>query len=76
MWKVQLFELNYDDRESKAVQDVIDSGWITMGQRTVDFESAFESFLGEGRCVALSSATAALQARESSENQWVRNGTA
>jgi len=31
MWKVQLFELNYDGRESKAVADVLKSGWITMG---------------------------------------------
>jgi dTDP-4-amino-4,6-dideoxygalactose transaminase len=31
MWKVQLFKLNYDEKESKAVKDTVDSGWITMG---------------------------------------------
>jgi dTDP-4-amino-4,6-dideoxygalactose transaminase len=60
MWKVQLFELNYDDREARAVQEVLDSKWLTMGPRTGEFESAFEQFLGEGHCTAVSSATAAL----------------
>lgn len=33
MWKVQLFKLNYDDREVQAVVDVVKSGWITMGEK-------------------------------------------
>lgn len=61
MWNVQLFELNYDHRERQAADDAISSGWITMGQRTINFEEAFQSFLGgESECVAVSSATAAL----------------
>lgn len=60
MWKVQLFELNYDDRETRAVREVLESGWITMGQRTIDFETAFEGLLGAGRCTALCNGTAAL----------------
>lgn len=60
MWKVQLFELNYDDREPRAVRDVVESGWITMGQQTLDFEAAFEDLLGHGHCTAVSSCTAAL----------------
>jgi len=39
MWKVPLFELNYDDREKRSVNDVLDSRWITMGERTQEFES-------------------------------------
>jgi len=31
MWKVQLFKLNYDERETQAVKDVVNSGWTTMG---------------------------------------------
>lgn len=61
MWKVPLFELNYDEAEANAVRDVIESGWITMGEKTVEFESAFESFLGNGlKATVVSSGTAAL----------------
>ncbi len=61
MWKIQLFKLNYDDREIKAVADVVKSGWITMGEKTQEFERGFDSFLGDGvRCTAVSSGTAAL----------------
>lgn len=60
-WKVQLFKLNYDEREYGAVMDTLKSGWITMGQRTLDFEEAYAKELGEGsKCVAVSNGTAAL----------------
>jgi len=60
-WKVQLFKLNYGEEELQAVVDTIESGWITMGQRTIDFEAAFSTYLGEDyRGVAVSSGTAAL----------------
>lgn len=60
-WKVQLFKLNYDERETNAVLDTLKSGWLTMGQRTLDFEAAYEKTLGAGvRCVALANGTAAL----------------
>ena len=60
-WKVQLFKLNFDEREVEAVADTLRSGWITMGQRTLDFEAAYAAMLGEGtRCLAVSSGTAAL----------------
>jgi dTDP-4-amino-4,6-dideoxygalactose transaminase len=60
MWDVQLFELNYDDAESKAVQEVLDSGWITMGPKTAKFEQEFGRLLGDGSCCAVSNGTAAL----------------
>lgn len=60
-WKVQLFKLNYDNREPEAVQKVLESGWITMGQNTLDFESRFAEFLGgETKCLAVANCTAAL----------------
>ena len=60
-WKVQLFKLNYDEREYNAVLDTLKSGWITMGQRTVDFETAYAQELGEGaQCLAVANGTAAL----------------
>ena len=60
-WKVQLFKLNYNDLEPKAVQEVLESAWITMGQKTQDFELEFSKFLGHDyKCLALSNCTAAL----------------
>ena len=60
-WKVQLFELNYCEKEKKAASDVIDERWLTMGKKTKEFESNFSKYLSnEVECVAVSSATAAL----------------
>jgi dTDP-4-amino-4,6-dideoxygalactose transaminase len=61
MWDVPLFELNFDGQEAQAVQTVIDSRWLTMGEQTQSFETDFSEMLGQGaQCLAVSSATAAL----------------
>jgi len=61
VWKVPLFELNYDDLERQAVADVLDSRWITMGEKTQGFEISFEKLLCNGaKATAVSSGTAAL----------------
>lgn len=61
MWKIPLFDLNYDQREEAAVLAVLRSRWLTMGLRTQQFEEAFAAMLGHDRkCLALSSCTAAL----------------
>jgi len=60
-WKVQLFQLNYDQREYDAVEETLRSGWITMGPKTQGFESAYAAELGEGSmCLAVANGTAAL----------------
>jgi dTDP-4-amino-4,6-dideoxygalactose transaminase len=60
-WKVQLFKLNYDEREYTAALDILKSGWLTMGQKTIDFEDAYAKELGEGvQCLAVANGTAAL----------------
>jgi dTDP-4-amino-4,6-dideoxygalactose transaminase len=61
MWTVPLFELDFDQRESDAVQAVLDSQWLTMGQQIQSFESAFSQFLNHPvNSTAVSSCTAAL----------------
>lgn len=61
MWKVQLFKLNYDEREPEAVKNVVEGGWITMGEKSQEFETSFATMLGNDiNCTAVSSATAAL----------------
>jgi dTDP-4-amino-4,6-dideoxygalactose transaminase len=47
-------------RERQAVLDVLDSGWLTTGERTLVFEDAVAAFTGVRHAVAVNSATAAL----------------
>lgn len=61
MWKIQLFKLNFDSREVDAARQVVESGWLTMGEETRRFESAFTEFLGgEVESIAVANCTAAL----------------
>ena len=61
MWKIQLFKLNFDQRERDAVLATVDSGWLTMGERIQAFEAAFADYLGHGvHCTAVANGTAAL----------------
>lgn len=61
MWKVQLFELNYDHREEEAVAAVLRSRWITMGECTKNFEEKFGEYIGAKHLpTAVANCTAAL----------------
>ena len=46
--------------EKAAVMEVLDSGWLTTGERTMRFEEAVRHRLGVRHAVAVNSATAAL----------------
>ena len=46
--------------EAKAAADVIRSGWLTMGPKTIEFERNFASYVGARHAIAVSSCTAAL----------------
>jgi perosamine synthetase len=48
------------DAERSAVLEVLDSGWLTTGPRTRQFEASFAQFVGAPHAVALNSATAGL----------------
>jgi dTDP-4-amino-4,6-dideoxygalactose transaminase len=61
MWDIQLFKLNFDDQEVKAVSDVVAGGWLSMGDQIIGFEESFGNFLGDGaHCIAVANGTAAL----------------
>jgi len=61
MWDIQLFKLNFDDLEVKAVSDVVAGGWLSMGEKIISFEESFGDFLGDGaHCKAVANGTAAL----------------
>jgi len=48
------------DEEKQALCEVIDSGWLTMGDRVEAFEKAFAAIHGVADAVAVNSCTAAL----------------
>ncbi|MHC1709820.1 MAG: DegT/DnrJ/EryC1/StrS family aminotransferase [Methanomassiliicoccales archaeon] len=48
------------DVERKAINDVLDSGKITEGKRTRQFERDWANFVGTSKCVAVNSGTSAL----------------
>jgi dTDP-4-amino-4,6-dideoxygalactose transaminase len=61
IWNIQLFKLNFDDREAKAVSDVLSDKWLSMGEKILTFEERFGEFLGDGACCsAVANGTAAL----------------
>ena len=48
------------EEEATAAADVIRSGWLTMGPKTIEFEQSFASYVGARHAVGVSSCTAAL----------------
>lgn len=58
--KVPLFDIRIDDDDRAAVDEVLRSGWLTMGPRNQEFEQAFADHLGVRHAVTVSSCTAAL----------------
>lgn len=60
MWRVPLFDVNFDEMEARAVYDVVKSGWISMGGKTRELEKKFVELVGSKYAIAVSSCTAAL----------------
>lgn len=46
--------------EVRAITEVVRSGWLTMGAKTVEFEKQFASYVNAKYAIAVSSCTAAL----------------
>lgn len=59
-WKVLLSDIDLTSGEAKSVQQVLKSGWLSMGKLTAQFESRFARFLGVKHALAVSNGTAAL----------------
>lgn len=59
-WKIPLFDPDLGDAERAALAAVIDSKWLTMGERTARFEREWAARTGVPHAYAVNSATAAL----------------
>jgi len=59
-WRIPLSDIDFDDTEALAVQDVIKSRWLTMGKVTQEFESSFAAYTQTKHAIAVTNATAAL----------------
>lgn len=57
---IPLFDVRFTPAEIAEVTATLQSGWLTMGPRTQQFEEAFADHLGVRHAVALSSGTSAL----------------
>lgn len=60
MWKIPLFDIDFDNEEISAIKKVINSRWVSMGEVTRQFEKLFAKLVGTKYAVAVSSGTAAL----------------
>lgn len=59
-WRIPLSDIDFDENEALAVQNVIKSRWLTMGKVTQEFESAFADYIQTKHAIAVTNATAAL----------------
>jgi dTDP-4-amino-4,6-dideoxygalactose transaminase len=48
------------EEEAQAAADVVRSGWLTMGPKTLEFELNFAAYVGARHAIGVSSCTAAL----------------
>ncbi|MDJ0875050.1 MAG: DegT/DnrJ/EryC1/StrS family aminotransferase [Desulfobacterales bacterium] len=60
MWAVSLFNTCFDEGDAAILRDVLESGWVSMGTITVNFERAFAEYIGVRHAIAVTNGTAAL----------------
>jgi dTDP-4-amino-4,6-dideoxygalactose transaminase len=59
-WKIPLSDIDFGPEERAAVDNVLQSRWLTMGSITEEFEQAFATYTGAKHAIAVTNATAAL----------------
>lgn len=60
MYKIPLFDLNFDEKEEQAVIEVIRSKWISAGPKIAQFEEKFAQILKVDHAVAVANCTVGL----------------
>ncbi len=59
-WQIPLADLDFDEAEFTAVEQVLHSRWLTMGEQTQRFEHEFAKLLGVKHAFAVANGTVAL----------------
>lgn len=59
-WRIPLFDVSPGEEEIEALNAVLRSGWLSMGENVIRFEEAFAARAGAAFAVSMSSGTAAL----------------
>lgn len=59
-FKIPLFDLNFDKRETAAVIATLESKWLSMGPQCVELEEKFATMCGSKYGITVSNCTAAL----------------
>lgn len=59
-YKIPFTKTTLGEEEKKAIADVIDSGWVVMGDKTKQFEEEFAKYVGAKYAVCVDSGTSAL----------------
>ena len=59
-WKYLLSDIDLDEREKRAVSEVLDSKWLSMGPKTQKFEERFKQHADVPYALATSNCTTAL----------------
>jgi dTDP-4-amino-4,6-dideoxygalactose transaminase len=60
MYKLPLFDLNFDNYEEQAVLEVLRSKWISIGPKTDAFERKFADMLNVNHAIATANCTVSL----------------
>jgi dTDP-4-amino-4,6-dideoxygalactose transaminase len=60
MYKIPLFDVNFDNKEKDAVIETLDSKWISTGPKCEEFENLFSNKLNINFSLTTSSCTASL----------------
>lgn len=59
-YRIPLFDLNFGKEEEEAVLEVLRSKWISMGDKTTEFERDFAKIIDAKHALAMTNCTAAL----------------
>jgi len=59
-YRIPLFQPVLDESETEATRKVIESAWLSPGERVAEFEAKFAELIGCKHAIAVSSGTAAL----------------
>lgn len=58
--QIYLLKPTFDEQTKKELLEVLDSGWVGFGPKTLEFEKKFAEYVGAKYAVATNSATSAL----------------